>query len=52
MTGYKSKKVAANVKLLGHKPLPKQWPFPTTLRPIKPVGKLPFNPNNHEDALL
>lgn len=51
MTGYESKRAAAQDKLQG-KPLPKQWPFPTTLRPIKPVGKLPFNPNNHEDALL
>ena len=28
------------------------WPFPTQLPPAVPMGKLPFNPNNHEDAPL
>ena len=28
------------------------WPFPTELPPAVPMGKLPFNPNNHEDAPL
>jgi len=26
------------------------WPFPTQLPPAVPVGKLPFNPDNFEDA--
>jgi len=28
------------------------WPFPTTPLPVKPIGKLPFNPDNHDDAPL
>lgn len=28
------------------------WPFPSVLGLFKPVGKLPFNPDNHEEALL
>lgn len=28
------------------------WPFPTKLPPDRPVPPIPFNPNNHEDALL
>jgi len=28
------------------------WPFPTELPPAAPIGKLPFNPNNFEDAPL
>jgi hypothetical protein len=28
------------------------WPFPTELPPAVPMGKLPFNPANHEDAPL
>jgi len=51
MTGYKSKKAAAQDKLM-EKRKPIQWPFPVALRPTKPVGKLLFNPNNHEDAML
>jgi hypothetical protein len=50
MTGYKSKRAAAQDKLQNKPPV--QWPFPTKLLPAKPVGKLPFNPNNYEDALL
>ena len=26
------------------------WPFPTAPLPAKPVGPLPFNPDNHGDA--
>jgi len=51
MTGYKSKKAAAQDKLM-EKRKPIQWPFPVALRPTKPVGKLPFNSNNHEEAML
>jgi hypothetical protein len=28
------------------------WPFPTELPPAVPMGKLPFNPNNHEESPL
>lgn len=28
------------------------WPFPSNLSSALPIDKLPFNPNNHEDALL
>ena len=28
------------------------WPFPSVLGLFKPVGKLPFNPDNHEEAPL
>lgn len=28
------------------------WPFPTELPPAVPMGKLPFNPDNFEDAPL
>lgn len=28
------------------------WPFPTKLPPAVPMGKLPFNPDNFEDAPL
>jgi len=28
------------------------WPFPTQLPPAKPMEKLPFNPDNFEDAPL
>lgn len=30
----------------------KPWPFPTQIPEHKPLGKLPFNPNNEEDAPL
>lgn len=26
------------------------WPFPTVPLPVKPAGKLPFNPDNHDEA--
>ena len=28
------------------------WPFPTELPPAVPIGKLPFNPANHEESPL
>jgi len=28
------------------------WPFPTKLPPAVPMGKLPFNPANHEESPL
>jgi hypothetical protein len=28
------------------------WPFPSVLWLFKPVGKLPFNHDNHEEAPL
>jgi hypothetical protein len=31
---------------------PPNWPFPTTPLPVKPIGKLPVNPDNFEDAPL
>lgn len=33
-------------------PKPVIWPFPSVLGLFKPVGKLPFNPDNHEEAVL
>lgn len=30
----------------------KTWPFPTELPKPVPNKPVPFNPNNHEDALL
>jgi hypothetical protein len=28
------------------------WPFPKKLLPAKPVGPIPVNPDNFEEALL
>jgi hypothetical protein len=47
---------AAIVDEVGY-PLPEPprliiWPFPSVLGLFKPVGKLPFNPDNHEEAFL
>ena len=28
------------------------WPFPTELPPAVPIGRLPFNPSNHEESPL
>ena len=39
-------------KPLPEPPEPVIWPFPSVLRLFKPVGKLPFNPDNHEEAIL
>ena len=33
-------------------PKPMAWPFPSKLNPLKPLAGLPFNPDNHEEALL
>jgi hypothetical protein len=31
---------------------PMTWPFPTELLPTTPLDKLPFNPENEDDAPL